>query len=112
MGSVYTSIYCLQSMGIGTSGMDIFKYGMCGSYTANSDNSGMGGDESSSSGGGGGGGGGVSGGVVAVVVVVVLLLVATALAVAAGLVGFALYRRKRLGQQLISHSVDNVGMFI
>ena len=96
-------------MGIGAA-MDIllkFYNGMCGSYTANSDNIGMGGGESSSS----GGGGGVSGGVVAAVVVVLLLVVA-ALAVAAGLVGFAFYRRKRLGQQLISHSVDNVGMFI
>ena len=63
--------------------------------TANSDNSGMGGSESSSS----GGGGGVSGGVVAAVVVVLLLVVAV-LAVAAGLIGFALYRRKNLAQQV------------
>ena len=57
-------------------------------------------------------GGGISGGVVAAVVVV-LLLVVGALAVAAGLVGFVLYRRKKLSQQqLTSHTGNNIGMLI
>ena len=96
----------------------------------NSDNGGTGDGESttsktestsSSDGGGGnpvvtegssGDGGGVSGGVVAGVVVV-LLLVVGALAVAAGLVGWVLYRRKRLGQQqLTSGTLNNIGMLI
>ena len=78
---------------------------------------------SSSDGGGGGGnpvvtegssgdGGGVSGGVVAGVVVVLLVVVGV-LAVAAGLVGWVLYRRKRLGQQqLTSGTLNNIGMLI
>ena len=98
----------------------------------NSDNGGMGDGESttsktestsSSDGGGGGGnpvvtegssgdGGGVSGGVVAGVVVVLLVVVGV-LAVAAGLVGWVLYRRKRLGQQLLtSGTLNNIGMLI
>ena len=60
---------------------------------------------------GGGGGGGVSEGVVAAVVVVLLLVVA-ALAVAAGLVGFALYRRKRLGQQQLTSPIHSIGMLM
>ena len=79
---------------------------------------------SSDAGGGGGGGnpvvtessngdgGGVSGGVVAGVVVVLLLVVGV-LAVAAGLVGWVLYRRKRLGQQqLTSGTLNSIGMLI
>ncbi|CAI8022489.1 Tyrosine-protein kinase isoform SRK4 [Geodia barretti] len=70
-------------------------------------NGGMEGSENSTS---EGDGGGVSGGVVAGVVVV-LLLVVGALAVAAGLVGWVLYRRKRLGQQQLTagtlNSIDN-----
>ena len=105
-------------------------------FLLNAVNSGMGDGESSTSetentsssdaGGGGGGGGGnpvvtesssgdsggVSGGVVAGVVVV-LLLVVGALAVAAGLVGWVLYRRKRLGQQqLTSGTLNSIGMLI
>ena len=45
-------------------------------------------------------------------VVVVLLLVVGALAVAAGLVGWVLYRRKRLGQQLTAGTLNNIGMLI
>ena len=72
-------------------------------------NGGMEGSENSTS---EGDGGGVSGGVVAGVVVV-LLLVVGALAVAAGLVGWVLYRRKRLGQQqLTSGTLNSIGMLI
>ena len=73
-------------------------------------NGGMGDGESSTS---EGDSGGVSGGVVAGVVVVLLLLVVGALAVAAGLVGWVLYRRKRLGQQqLTAGTLNNIGMLI
>ena len=104
-------------------------------FLLNAVNSGIGDGESSTSetestsssdaGGGGGGGGnpvvteissgdggGVSGGVVAGVVVV-LLLVVGALAVVAGLVGWVLYRRKRLGQQqLTAGTLNSIGMLI
>ena len=58
----------------------------------------------------GGGGGGVSGGVVAAVVVV--LLVVAALAITAGLIGFVLYRKKRLDQQqLTAQATKRIGIY-
>ena len=59
------------------------------------------------------GGEGGDGGVVVAAVALSLLLVVGALAVVAGLVGFVLYRRKKLGQQqLTPHTVHSIGMLV